>query len=607
MLWLISLLAGLAGAVLQYGWTGRGLGGGLTRARATPLPALLRAAAFALVVALLLDAPVGPARAPAPWVALDASASMARGGDAAAWQAALDSARAAGADSLFVFGDSLRAGGPPATPTDRHSDVEPVVQRALATGRPVVVVTDGELAAAGELRQLPAGSRVIVIGHRGRRDAAAAGLEAPRAVVSGDTTALRLTVAAGAGGAPGGTARFFLDGRVLGTAPFDSLGAFARQDVVLRAPITGAPGPAELLAVITAPGDPEPRNDSLGVGIDLSRQPGAVFVSTSPDYDARYALAVLRGALALPTRAFYHLSPGNWRADGSYAPVTEAEVRAAFRDAPVAILHGDTAVFGAPRQATRAPLALIVPAAGDGSEWYAAAAPVSPLSAALAGLPWDSLPPLLVNGNGPELRGQWRALDARRGREALTRTIVAGDEAPRRVVIVAASDLWRWAFRGGASADAFTALWGSIFDYLASQRADRRAAVPDAGVVRAGDPVAWRRGAAADSDVAVVLERRGAPAMDTVHLRFGTGAALTHSAPLATGRYAARMKGGAAVLVINAADELVPRAPRAAAGRIGGAPPRGAAPTARDAGWLYLLLVLLLCGEWILRRRAGMR
>jgi hypothetical protein len=606
MLWLISLLAGLAGASLQYGWSGGGVGGGLKRVLATPLPALLRALAFTLVVALLLDAPAGVARVSPPWAALDASSSMARGNDSSVWRAAIDSARAVGADSIFLFGDSLRAASPPSQPADRRSEVDPVVQRALATGRPVVVITDGELVPAPELRQLPAGSRVVVVSHTPRADAAAVNLDVPRAVVSGDTTEVRLTVGAGAAGVAGGTVRFLVDDRVLGTARFDSLGPFAEQDVTLRASIVGAPGPVALQAIVSAPGDANSRNDSLGVGVDLSRQPGAVFVSTSPDYDARYALAVLRGALALPTRAFYHLSPGNWRTDGSYAPVTDAEVRAAFRDAPVAILHGDTSVFGAPRSATRAPLALIVPTAGDGSEWYVTAAAVSPLGAALAGLPWDSLPPLLVGG-GVEPAGQWRGLDARRGREALTRTIIAGDDAPRRVVVVAASDLWRWEFRGGASADAFTALWGGIFDYLAAERADRRAAVPDAGVRRAGDVVVWRRGAAADSEVAVALDRPGTRDVDTLRLRFAPGAATTQSAPLAPGRYVARVAGGSAVLVVNASDEMVPRPPRAMSGRIGGTPPSGSAPRSRDTGWLYVVLVGLLCAEWMLRRRAGMR
>jgi len=189
----------------------------------------------------------------------------------------------------------------------------------------------------------------------------------------------------------------------------------------------------------------------------------------------------------------------------------------------------------------------------------------------------------------------------------VTRTIIAGDDTPRRVVVVAASDLWRWEFRGGASADAFTALWGSIFDYLASQRADRRAAVPDAGVLREGAPIAWRRGAARDSVVDVALGHRGDPRTDTLHLRFAGGSALTHTAPLRAGVYDATVPGGAAALVVNAADELVPRAPSAVSGRIGGAPPRGSAPGARETGGLYVLLVLLLCGEWLLRRRAGMR
>jgi hypothetical protein len=41
---------------------------------------------------------------------------------------------------------------------------------------------------------------------------------------------------------------------------------------------------------------------------------------------------------------------------------------------------------------------------------------------------------------------------------------------------------------------------------------------------------------------------------------------------------------------------------------VGQAPaPTGVAPSLRSLGWVYVLLVLLLCGEWLSRRRAGLR
>jgi hypothetical protein len=51
---------------------------------------------------------------------------------------------------------------------------------------------------------------------------------------------------------------------------------------------------------------------------------------------------------------------------------------------------------------------------------------------------------------------------------------------------------------------------------------------------------------------------------------------------------------------------MVPRPPQVRAGAIGGAAPRGAAPSSRDEWWIYVVLVLALCGEWVSRRRVGM-
>ena len=348
-LWLVAILVGTAGSLLHYRW------GAARRNSIARWAALIRAIVLSLVVALLLNAPAGIARLAAPWVALDASASLARAGDTLAWRTARDSARAVHPDTMLLFGDSLRPSAPPSLPGDQRSDVRPVVERAVATGGAVVVVTDGELVEADMLKQLPAGSRVVRVPHTISRDAGLASLDLPRAVVGGDTVDIRFTLVGGSGGAHAGTATLLLNESKLATLPFDSLAPYVERELTVRVRIQAPEGPALLRAVIASAGDREPRNDTLGVGIDIAREPGAVFVSTSPDYDARYALAVLRGALALPTRGFYRVAPGAWRIDGTLAPVTEAEVRQAFRDAPIAILHGDTSIFGPPRQATSAP------------------------------------------------------------------------------------------------------------------------------------------------------------------------------------------------------------------------------------------------------------
>jgi len=51
----------------------------------------------------------------------------------------------------------------------------------------------------------------------------------------------------------------------------------------------------------------------------------------------------------------------------------------------------------------------------------------------------------------------------------------------------------------------------------------------------------------------------------------------------------------------------VPGAPGVGAGVLGGGPPADSAPRIRAIGWVYALLLLLLCAEWVVRRRVGLR
>ena len=59
--------------------------------------------------------------------------------------------------------------------------------------------------------------------------------------------------------------------------------------------------------------------------------------------------------------------------------------------------------------------------------------------------------------------------------------------------------------------------------------------------------------------------------------------------------------------MVNASREMVPRRPSVGSGSVGAGGVAGASRTLRSLGWLYLLVVALLCGEWMLRRRIGSR
>jgi hypothetical protein len=596
--WTFAAVLAVAAAVAQYAWREPG------NRLALLGPAALRAVAVCALAALFLDAPAGRGSPPLPYVALDVSASWLRGGDSTAWRNALAVVRRIAADTVFLVGDSIRAGADP-RPGDLASRVRPAVERAQAAGRALVVVTDGELDDPEALQALPAGSRVELIAPARRADAAVRLLDVPPGIASGDTLEARVTVVAGAAGAPAGRVAVHVDDRSIGEGTFAALAPHGEARVAVRAPVTAAEGARVVRAIVRSAGDAVPKNDTLAVVLEVTDTPGAVFVSATPDLDARAALGVLRGASGVPARGYFRVAPGQWRRDGTLAPAPEAEVRRALALAPIAVIHGDTAALGPPRAITRGALALVAPPREPTGDWFVVGAPPSPLAAALGALPWDSLPPVDVAGALPP--AEWRALDVARARQLDRRAAVVGWERPRRVVVVAAGGFWRWQFRGGASAAAFTTFWGSIFDWLAAERGGVRAASPAEPVVRAGEPIRWRRGSAADSAVTVVLRRRGSTGEDTLELRFDAGAATAESPPLGEGVYDLRMRGGAGVLAVNSAREWVPRAPTARPMRVPGTAAAGFAPGLRDVTWVYVVALAALCGEWLLRRRVGLR
>jgi hypothetical protein len=301
------------------------------------------------------------------------------------------------------------------------------------------------------------------------------------------------------------------------------------------------------------------------------------------------------------------VAPGQWRDDVTLKPVSEEVVRRAVREAPLLVLHGDTALFGAPREVSRGALALVAPPVGAQGEWFASGAPLSPVSTPLSGTAWDSLPPLDVSATLPT-NAEFSILETRRSRRLEQRVAMVGWERPRRVVVAGASGFWRWRFRGGVGSDAFTAVWGSVLDWLAGERADERAAYPVMAAVRAGDAVQWRRGVGGDSVVtATVVRRAGGAAADSLVLRFGGSSTVASSPAPPPGVYDVRTPGGMSLLVVNPSSELLPRRRTVQAGAMGNGETLGEAPRARDASWLFLVALVALCAEWLVRRRIGLR
>lgn len=597
--WILAILAGIAGAVLSY--PRLATAGPLTRTAA-----LLRGTGVGLVVALALNVLLGAGREPRPLVALDVSRSWLRGRDSAAFLAAREAALRAAPDSVLAFGDSVRRATGGSESMDAASRLRPIAERALAAGRPIVVYTDGEIDDPDVLSGLPAGSRIILGDSAQVKDAAISEVQAPRVVSGGDTVEARVTVIAASGGAGAGILTLSMDGRTVASAPLDSLGAFAERTVVLRFVPSGGAGDRELRATLQSLGDGEPANDAGSAVIDVTTAAAAVLVSSSPDLDARELATLLRGTVALPAKAYLRVAPGQWREDGSLAPVSEEAVKRAVVAAPLVVLHGDTALFGPPRSITRGALALVAPPPPNSGEWFATGAPLSPMSTSLTGMAWDSLPPLEVSASMPS-DVEFEVLEARRARRLDRRVAIAGWERPRRIIVAGAAGFWRWRFRGGVGTEAYTATWGSIFDWLAGERSDVRAAVPVTGAVRDGDPIVWQRGTSPDSVVSAVLVRRGDTGADTLSLKFGGTNTTTESPSLATGIYDVTTRGGASLLVVNPSSELLPRRPTVRSGTYGTRAAKGERPRAQDYSWLFAAALIALCTEWVLRRRVGLR
>jgi len=620
------------------------------------LLAALRSVTLTLIALLLLNPSVpggvaGPA-AGRPWVLVDGSLSMSVGAERErAWDRAVARARELEVGALVaVFGGTPRfvAEDPfllEGEPSALSSRLAPVLERAIEAGASgVVVLSDLRLEDPFAVRALLDQNRLAVrFEDMGEVivNAGMASLELPRALSVGEPVSAEVAVY-GSEGSAGRRATIEVreEERLVhvGDVDLPAAGRVLRIPVELPAPT--AAGTVRYEATVRLPDDQLPDDDTRVAYADVDPEEGLlVAVALSPDWELRFLLPVLEQATGLTARGYVRVGPESYVLAGGTAaqgPVDAAEVRRRVQAAEIVVLQGlsgdDPAWLR--EAAARRPRVLSLPADPAGAaaagvevgdavsgEWYVSAeVPPSSVARDLAGAAWQGLPPLTavlpLTGTAP---GEVPMRVFRGGVGSGEPALVLLEGGQRRHAVALASGFWRWSFRAGAGRDAYRRLWAGVAGWLLADGVVAGAPLRPAERVSArGQPVEWLAPGFAGREVALVVSGPDGVVLDSVLAVPESGATRTavlppgayryRAAPVAPDTASSEVEGRFDVeahtgeLLHLPARDLLERDAEVASGA-----ERGATRPLRTHPVPYLLLLGLLCGEWIGRRRRGLR
>jgi hypothetical protein len=583
-------------------------------------------------------------------VVLDASLSMRpRAADSGAWNQAIRRARQTASGGIVLAGEAPRAISadslPALAPAGGSSRMLPAIQAAAEAGaQRVVLVTDGAIEDTHEIvRWLPRlGVELDVerVEAASPANRAVAEVTAPAWAQAGQPIELRVAVAArGAGRDSGAVLVVRQNGNVVARSNV-RLPAEARLTSATLSFNASGPAAGGLVRYDVAFETPDaiPDDDLRSTYVFVSEEPaGVALVSYLPDWEPRFLHPVLAQALGLPVRTFLRVpNAGYFRAgQGLQAGtrVEEAAVLRAVAQADVLVLHGVSE--NAPpwwREAAQRARRLILLPSGPlsdpyrvtgptAADWYVSPEiPASPIAPLLQGLSLGEVPPLESLFDAAAPAGTWVPLYAGRTRRGgRSAVVMAFDAGGRRVAVALGTGYWRWAFRGDASRDLYTRFWGALAGWIAQEQAQVAGAAvrPVSRVVARGTAPRWiAPGMKVDSLQVRWTDARGAQSV-TVRPQQGD-TAVTAVLPPGHYQYSARAFAGEQVAEGNGAltvESYSAEFMRAAADL---SELRSAATTLTDnsrsggrplhaSPWPYLLIVLLLCAEWVLRRRWGLR
>ena len=360
---------------------------------------------------------------------------------------------------------------------------------------------------------------------------------------------------------------------------------------------------------------------------------GVLLVAFQPDWEARFLFPVLAQATGLPARGYIRIGEDRFlplnRTDapavsaatlGRLMSRAELLVAMGVDESARPLLEGPSArarrllLFPAdPAGAALGGVDVGVPLAG---EWYVDEPSPSPIAGALGDFLLGGLPPLtrvlpVVDDGGGDALGI-RLGGAGRPEPAL----VLRQQGRRRTAVALARGFWRWGFRDGEPRERYRRLWSAVGGWMLADEplAAGPGVRPVDAVLPRGVPTRWQGwGYEGDSVRVTVTDEGGSPAADTLFAVPQGG--LFDGPLLPPGRYGfmsvlgADSASGSFVVEEFTGDMLHrPLDPSVLAARGERSEvTRGGTRPLRTSSFPYLLVLIALCGEWIGRRRAGLR
>ncbi len=620
--------------------------------------AAARAAALVLVLLLLFDVrlPSGIAGGGSDdWVLLDASLSMgAESVDgSSAWEEATLRAR-----DLERQGWQVVSFGEAPEVIDLQGDLEPsalgsrlapALDRAAEAGvRRVRVLSDFRLEDAVAVRSALAALPVDVGFERfgaEHPNAGIARLDVPDVARPSEPVAAEVEIHV-AMATDSVTVRVFEEGSAVGELRVAAPAPGLRARVPFTLPPPRVTGRVRYTATVTIGEDAFPSDDEAVTYANIGHEEGAVvLVSLRPDWEPRYLLPLLQDVTGLPALGYLRAGPDRFvpmgRAPDRGVPVDSATVQRAAADATLLVVHGlsgqsdawarglagrggRTVLFAV--DAEGAELAGIPSGEPRSGEWYASGEiPMSPISGSLAGVTLQGLPPLsdvLLPDDPARVRGA--LLLQLRGAGSPEVALQLDERPGGRVAVVLASGFWRWAARENGR-EVYRRLWSGVAGWLLSgEGASPLEPRPAQWVVPRGEAVVWS--APVDSVPRRVVVRLAGALGDSAAAASNpvvveaplTGGGTQSTGVLDPGAYAYRVEGASGDVLASgrfdvaaATAEMAPLAlvPDVASGvdlAESGGDDRSGSPL-RTRPWPYLLVIGLLCAEWVGRRRSGLR